>query len=90
MTAAKYQTMKIIEALPLALHRPEGGEKLLRRMQGAKIVKIGGANEDGIEGGGLLIDYVPISGMETHRVVFAFNELGLWLEWEGLIPAQSE
>jgi hypothetical protein len=39
--------------------RPEGREELLRRMVGATIVRIGGKGEQGIEGGGLFIDYLP-------------------------------
>jgi hypothetical protein len=55
-------------------------------MAGATIVRIGSVNDAGIEGGGLLVDYIPAGQTQIRRVVFAFNELGLWLEWEGPMP----
>jgi hypothetical protein len=51
-------------------------------MRGAEIVKIGSVDDDGLEGGGLLIDYIPRGSDCIRRVVFAFNELGLWIEGE--------
>jgi hypothetical protein len=51
-------------------------------------VCIGSTNEGGLEGGGFLIDYIPAGDTKTHRAVFAFNELGLWVEWEGLIQTK--
>jgi hypothetical protein len=81
-----YRSLKIVEAFPLARFAPEGGEVLFRRMRGATIVQIGSTDEDGIEGGGLLIDYVPANGTTPYRIVFAFNELGLWTVWEGPTP----
>lgn len=84
-----YVGLKIVEAFPHALYAPEGGEVLLRGMRGATIVRIGSTDEEGIEGGGLLIDYVPANGTRARRAVFAFNELGLWTVWEGPIPTQE-
>lgn len=81
----EYRTLKIREALPLSRFRPEGGEALLRGMAGATIVRIGSTDEDGIEGGGFLIDYVRAGEKQTRRAVFAFNESGLWPVWEGPI-----
>ena len=81
-----YQELKIMEALPHALYQPEGGEVLLRRLRGATILRIGSTDQEGIEGGGLLIDYVPANGQQMRRVVFGFNDLGMWTVWEGLIP----
>jgi hypothetical protein len=42
---------------------------------------------DGIEGGGLIIDYTARNETAVRRVVFGFNELGMWVEWEGA-PAE--
>lgn len=78
-----------MEAFPDALHMPDDGRAVMRGMRGATIVAIGSISEEGIEGGGLLIDYIPANGAQARRVVFAFNELGLWLEWEGLIPTTA-
>jgi hypothetical protein len=51
-----YTQLRIVEALPLALFHPEGGESLLQNMTGARIVRTGSVDDGGIEGGGLLID----------------------------------
>lgn len=83
-----YNRLDVIEALPLSRFYPEGGEELLRGMAGATIVRIGSTGEDGIEGGGLIIDYRPLGSSVVKRAIFAFNESGLWLEWEG-VPALS-
>jgi hypothetical protein len=48
-------------------------------MTGATIVRIGAPAEDGIEGGGLVIDYVPQGGAAVYRAVLAFNESGMWV-----------
>lgn len=73
-----YAKLRIMEALPHSRFRPQGGEALLSRMRGATIVQIGGTEDDEwIEGGGLLIDYVQAGDSRVYRAVFAFNELGL-------------
>jgi len=59
-------------------------------MVGATIVRIGSTEEDGIEGGGLIIDYRPADSNAIKRVVFAFNESGLWSEWEGVPDLASQ
>ena len=59
MTAPEiFSSIRLIEALPDYFHYPKGGEELLRSMRGATILAIGGTDADGIEGGGLLIDYI--------------------------------
>ena len=85
----RYAELSVVEALPFCRFAPEGGEELLRRMAGATIMRIGSTNEDGIEGGGLIIDYMPRGSSETMRVVFAFNASALWVEWEGLVQSAS-
>ena len=77
-----YQNLTVGCALPLSRWLPTGGEDVLARMTGATIVRIGAPHEDGLEGGGLVVDYQPISGA-PRRVVFAFNENGMWVVSEG-------
>jgi hypothetical protein len=84
--------MTIVCALPASRHYPEGGEALFARMTGATIVRIGAPEEDGIEGGGLVIDYIPSGETSVYRVVFAFNDSGMWVVLDtsaasGPIPA---
>jgi hypothetical protein len=33
-----------------------------------------------IEGGGLVLEYRPHGSRETKRIVFAFNDEGMWVE----------
>ena len=66
----------------------QGGEKLLMAMAGVTIVRIGTTDNADIEGGGFVIDYMPRDGKETRRVVFAFNENGMWVEWEGNLASE--
>ena len=57
------------------------GEAIPRDLIGATIVRLGAAPaECDIEGGGLVIDYVPKDAIDTKRLVLAFNELGMWIE----------
>ncbi len=77
-----YTGLTIIEALPLSRVVPSGAEDLFRRLRGATIVQIGSTDEDGIEGGGLIIDYRLSAAENVHRVVFAFNESGMWVEFD--------
>jgi hypothetical protein len=88
--APNYSGLDVVEALPLSRYYPEGGEELLCGMAGATIMRIGSTGEEGIEGGGLIIDYRPSGSMALKRVVFAFNESGLWLEWEGALDPSNQ
>lgn len=47
---------------------------------GATIVQMGTIPERKAEGGGLVIDYRPNGGESVRRALFAFNELGMWVE----------
>lgn len=47
---------------------------------GSTIVGFGTFEEcHNLEGGGLVIDYIPAGSKETKRVVFEFTELGMWV-----------
>ena len=63
---------------------PEGGEEIFRRLVGCKIIRIGSAADADLEGGGLIIDYSIANSALEHRLVFAFNELGMWLLWDSM------
>ena len=87
-----YGELTVVEALPVSRFYPAGGEALFRQLAGATIIRIGGTGADGLEGGGLIkqieriiiLDYIPVGSSQAHRVVFAFNENGMWIEFEGL------
>lgn len=72
-----------MRALPRASFYPEGDGETFERLTGARILAIGGAAEGDIEGGGLVLDYQPAASDEARRVVFGFNESGMWVEFEG-------
>jgi hypothetical protein len=49
----------------------------------AKIVRFGAPVPScDIEGGGLIIDYIPEGQANEKRLVLAFNECGMWVEAE--------
>jgi hypothetical protein len=57
------------------------GGKIPADIVGSTVVGFGAAPfECDLEGGGLIIDYIPKDSAERKRAVFAFNELGMWLE----------
>lgn len=78
-----YAGLNIVEALPCSRSAATGAEELFKRLRGATIVRMGSTNEDGIEGGGLILDYRANGEAGTRRVVFAFNESGMWVVFEG-------
>src|SRR3954466_13637652 len=48
---------------------------------GATIVSFGAAPQEAdIEGGGLIIDYMPKGATEAKRLALGFNELEMWVE----------
>lgn len=47
-------------------------------MAGARIVRFGTIPDREVDGGGLVIDYLPIAG-GAKRCVFAFSEEGMWV-----------
>jgi len=85
--APDYANVKVVEALPLGVHYPRRAEDVFRRFAGATIVRVGTPEAQGIEGGGLVIDYCALRSSEVERVVFAFTEEGMWIEWAGSTPA---
>ena len=78
-----YRECTVVEALPASRHYPTGGEELFRRLAGATIIRMGGTGADGLEGGGLILDYCSAGSAQARRVVFAFNENAMWIEFEG-------
>lgn len=51
-------------------------------LTGATIVRFGTVPSEEVEGGGLVIDYKPTGSDEAKRIVFGFNELGMWVDSE--------
>jgi hypothetical protein len=71
-----------VKILPRLADRldPEHGDPIPDDLIGAKIVAIGCmAPPEAVEGGGLAIDYRKPGSETTQRVVFEFNELGMWV-----------
>lgn len=58
------------------------GDKVPDSIIGSEIVRFGTTTEkNDIEGGGLFVDYLTRDTKELRRVVFGFNELGMWVEY---------
>ncbi|MSP76029.1 MAG: hypothetical protein EXR12_07830 [Rhodospirillaceae bacterium] len=80
-----FKNLEVVAALPSAFHFPEGAEELFKRLAGAEIIRIGAPPTKGIEGGGLIIDYRQKGASEYRRAVFAFTEIGMWLEFDDVL-----
>ena len=79
MTDIDLSKAKIHSRLADRLH-PERGDPVPADLIGAKIVAIGCiAPPDAVEGGGLAIEYCQPGSKTPRRVVFGFNELGMWV-----------
>jgi hypothetical protein len=62
----------------------ERGKRIPKEIIGARIVGFGAAPiQVDIEGGGLILDYVPAGSSSAKRLVLGFNELGMWVEFSG-------
>lgn len=80
MSDRHFAEAEVLPELPARL--PSGrGEPFPEGLIGATIDRIGTLPDScGVEGGGLVIDYR--NGPSVGRVVFGFNELGMWLEYQ--------
>lgn len=87
MNDAELSRVEILPRLANRLH-PKGGDPIPNDLIGAKIVAIGClAAPDAVESGGLAIDYRKPGREKVTRIVFEFNELGMWVAY--LRPGQS-
>jgi hypothetical protein len=84
------KNLEIVETLASifgrSLDKDEQYAIVANEIIGAKVVGIGtpiSPSGDLFEGGGLAIDFVKEGSDERRRLIFAFNELGLWLEFCG-------
>jgi len=85
----RYSAMAVAPTIPASLPAARQLDEAFSRLVGTNIVSIGTPYSDEIEGGGLIIDYIRPANdpafpadPNVHRVVFGFNELGLWIEWD--------
>lgn len=61
-------------------------ESPLTSLRGCQIVDVGFPNpQAGIEGGGLAFDYLMPGDSRVRRLVIGHNELGSWIEYDGLL-----
>jgi len=72
---------EVIPRLPDWRDAARYGAPIPTDIVGATIVSFGAAPpECDLEGGGLIIDYLPIGATERKRLILAFTELGMWAE----------
>ena len=75
--------LAVIPRLPDA-RGPLLGEDVPTGLVGSRIVRFGTVEDvGGMEGGGLVIDFIPDGEDRERRVVFSFNELGMWITYQG-------
>lgn len=81
MTKPNLGTEKLLAKLPNYFH-PDEGFDVPADIIGSRIVSFGTFAEDRlIDGGGLVIEYVPSGSRATKRIVLAFGETGMWIEF---------
>ncbi len=67
------------------------GKELPEGIIGSTILNFGTIPEYGaVEGGGLVIEYKRSDTGQSKRVVLGFNELGMWIDFLGRCPRQSQ
>jgi hypothetical protein len=70
---------KVLQNLPDAFY-PDSGAELPEGIIGSTIVNFGTVPAAWhAAGGGLVIDFIPDGGETVRRVVFGFNERGMWV-----------
>jgi hypothetical protein len=79
----KSRNFPIHPLLPASRRPASDGREVMEKLEGATIVRIGTTTHRMFEGGGLLIDYRLRGSTQTRRIIFAFNESGMWLEYDG-------
>lgn len=72
-------TLGVSDTLP-DRNGPDYGDELPAGLIGATIVRFGGARGVRLDGGGLVIDYIPAGSTIISRTVFGLNEAGMWIE----------
>lgn len=73
----KLRTIRVLKRLPCVFGK---GERLPDGLEGAEIIRIGGAYDRNlVEGGGLVIDYKPSGSTEVRRVVLAYNDGAMYV-----------
>lgn len=78
-----YGALSLVRALPAGRYRADKGRDVFGRLAGATLIQIGTPEEEGVEGGGLVVDYTQGPGHAPRRLVLAFNENGMWIEYDG-------
>lgn len=74
-------SLRVEAALPCGPTRSEPCA-VFAALKGATILAIGAPEGADLEGGGLVIDYGFADGV-AKRLVLAFNEAGMWVEFDG-------
>ena len=85
VTPEDFARLQVVSGLPPAGHYLDRASALFEMLCGAQILAIGAPRDEEIEieGGGLIIDFLPGGNEQPRRVVFGFNENGMWIEYEG-------
>lgn len=86
--------IEVVRELPYSIGgHPQPSGDLMKVICGSKIVSFGAPASHAVgsqlEGGGLIIDFVPEGSEQVTRVVLAFNECGMWVEYYGNLTANS-
>jgi hypothetical protein len=67
---------EFVEGFPATFQQPAD---LPEGLIGSRILQFGTTCDRGLEGGGLIIDYLPVGRELPVRVILEFNELAMWV-----------
>jgi hypothetical protein len=83
MNAMDLSRVNVSAHLP-SLSRLSGNDPIPPDIVGGTIIAIGAPSEHcDLEGGGLVVDFVPRGESSVRRLVLGLNELGMWVEYDG-------
>ena len=90
VTQDDFAKLQVATGLPPAGHYIDRAEPVIMALRGARILAVGAADDEDIEieGGGLVIDFESAE-VSARRVVFGFNECGMWVEYYGPLHSKS-
>lgn len=85
--AEAFRSAKPSDKMP-ALFRPADAEAVPLELTNARLLAFGAApSELCLEGGGLILDFLPVGEETAQRLVLAFNDEGMWAVYRGKVRA---
>ena len=83
-----YSMLELVNRMPSTIGPDDTDRPFPKDIIGARVVRVATPEDSSlIEGGGLVIDYVPAYETRVVRLVLGFTELGMWIQFCGDLEA---